>query len=57
MMVFYGVGNHGGGPTRANIESIHRYDRMGSFGRMKMSSPREYFDEMLARGPRLPRRL
>ena len=51
MMVFYGVGNHGGGPTKANIESIHRYDRMGTFGRMKMSSPREYFDEMLARGP------
>lgn len=49
-MIFYGVGNHGGGPTIANIESIHRYDRMGSFGRMKMSSPREYFDEMLARG-------
>ncbi|MFR0656794.1 hypothetical protein SB719_19820, partial [Pantoea sp. SIMBA_079] len=23
-MVFYGVGNHGGGPTIANIESIHR---------------------------------
>jgi alpha-mannosidase len=52
VMVFYGVGNHGGGPTLANIESIHRYDRMGSFGRMKMSSPREYFDEMLARGPK-----
>jgi alpha-mannosidase len=49
-MVFYGVGNHGGGPTKANIESIHRYDRMGSFGRMKMSSPRQYFDEVLARG-------
>ncbi|QIG40042.1 alpha-mannosidase [Microbacterium sp. 4R-513] len=50
MMVFYGVGNHGGGPTKANIESIHRYDRMGSFGRMTMSSPRAYFDEMTARG-------
>jgi len=50
-IVFYGVGNHGGGPTKANIDSIHRYDRMGSFGRMKMSSPREYFDEVLARGP------
>ncbi|MCU1441272.1 MAG: alpha-mannosidase [Rhodoglobus sp.] len=50
MMVFYGVGNHGGGPTKANIESIHRYDRMGSFGRMTMSSPRDYFDEILARG-------
>ncbi|MCX7522840.1 alpha-mannosidase [Microbacterium sp. STN6] len=50
VMVFYGVGNHGGGPTKANIESIHRYDRMGSFGRMTMSSPRTYFDEVLARG-------
>ncbi len=49
LMVFYGVGNHGGGPTRANIESIHRYDRMGSFGRMTMSSPRHYFDEVAAR--------
>lgn len=52
VMVFYGVGNHGGGPTRANIESIHRYDRMGSFGRMEMSSPRRYFDELIVRrGP------
>lgn len=51
-MVFYGVGNHGGGPTRANIDSIHRYDRMGSFGRMVMSHPRAYFDEMTARGER-----
>jgi alpha-mannosidase len=49
-MVFYGVGNHGGGPTIANIESIHRYDRMGTFGRMSMTSPRDYFDEIQARG-------
>jgi alpha-mannosidase len=49
-MVFYGVGNHGGGPTIANIESIHRYDRMGTFGRMTMASPRVYFDEIQARG-------
>jgi alpha-mannosidase len=54
-MVFYGVGNHGGGPTRANIESIHRYDRMGSFGRMIMSSPRTYFDEVLNDTERLER--
>jgi alpha-mannosidase len=50
LMVFYGVGNHGGGPTRANIESIHRFDRMGTFGRMTMADPRTYFDELLARG-------
>lgn len=56
VMVFYGVGNHGGGPTKANIESIHRYDRMGSFGRMKMASPRTYFDQILER-PHLLERL
>ncbi|WP_308493042.1 alpha-mannosidase [Microbacterium terrisoli] len=50
MMVFYGVGNHGGGPTKLNIESIYRYDQMGTFGRMTMSSPRAYFDEVLSRG-------
>jgi len=49
-MVLFGVGNHGGGPTKANIESIYRYDRMGSFGRLQMASPRRYFDEVLARG-------
>ncbi|KAB8185759.1 alpha-mannosidase [Nonomuraea phyllanthi] len=49
LMVFYGVGNHGGGPTKANIESIHRYDRMGTFGELTMSSPRRYFDEMVKR--------
>ncbi|GAB3915668.1 alpha-mannosidase [Microlunatus endophyticus] len=50
VMVFYGVGNHGGGPTRANIDSIHRWDRMGSFGKLIMSSPRDFFDETLAAG-------
>ncbi|WP_426517438.1 alpha-mannosidase [Diaminobutyricibacter sp. McL0618] len=49
VMVFYGVGNHGGGPTKNNIESIYRFDRMGTFGSMKMSSPPQYFDELTAR--------
>jgi alpha-mannosidase len=48
-MIFFGVGNHGGGPTRANIESIHRYDRMGSFGRMVISTPGRYLDELAKR--------
>lgn len=50
MMIFYGVGNHGGGPTKANIESIHRYNRMGTFGELIMSTPRAFFDEVTARG-------
>jgi alpha-mannosidase len=49
LMIYFGVGNHGGGPTRANIESIHRYDRMGSFGRMVISSPPRYLDELAKR--------
>ena len=48
LMIFYGVGNHGGGPTRANIESIYRYDRMGTFGRVVMSHPQRYFDAVRA---------
>ena len=27
LMVFYGVGNHGGGPTKANLDSIQRLER------------------------------
>lgn len=50
LMVFYGVGDHGGGPTRANIDSIHRYDAMGSFGRLRMSSPANYFDAVRRHG-------
>ncbi|GGK75017.1 alpha-mannosidase [Mangrovihabitans endophyticus] len=49
LMVFFGVGNHGGGPTRANIESIHRYDRMGTYGRMEISSPNRYLDALAER--------
>ena len=52
LMAFYGVGNHGGGPTRANIESIRRYHRMGSFGKMIMSSPRSYVDDVIERTDR-----
>lgn len=47
IMVFYGVGNHGGGPTKANLDSIQRFDRMGSFGRLRLSSPRDYLDAVL----------
>lgn len=42
-MVFYGVGNHGGGPTRANLESIRRLNELGTFGPLQLSSPDRYF--------------
>lgn len=43
MMCFYGVGNHGGGPTKGNIETIlKRKDKDG----LKFSSPDDFFDEL-----------
>lgn len=43
--VFYGVGNHGGGPTRANLDQI---DRLG----LEPSSLRAFFDAAAANGSR-----
>ena len=48
MMAFYGVGNHGGGPTRENLDSIRRLDGAGSMPRLVQSTPRRFFDSMLA---------
>jgi alpha-mannosidase len=49
LMVFYGVGNHGGGPTRANLDSIARMDAAGRGLRLTMSSPQTYLDAMAQR--------
>ena len=48
LMVFYGVGNHGGGPTKANIDSIHRFDAIGAFGRLTLSDPERYVAKFAA---------
>jgi alpha-mannosidase len=54
LMVFYGVGNHGGGPTKANIESIRRLDAADGLPRLRCGHPREYFDTLLANGQEIP---
>lgn len=53
-MVFYGVGNHGGGPTRENLSSIEALDRAGQFGRLALSTPGRYFDHIRGSGAELP---
>lgn len=53
-MVFYGVGNHGGGPTKANLESIRRLDDLGVYGELRLSSPAAYVDAVEASGVELP---
>lgn len=45
LMCFYGVGNHGGGPTRENLDSIRALD--GQEGvRLLMASPDSYFKDL-----------
>lgn len=45
LMYFYGVGNHGGGPTITNIEIIHAYQEKNA-GKAILSHPNAYFNEL-----------
>jgi len=53
-MCFFGVGDHGGGPTKAQIEWLlaHRSDFPGA--RLVFSHPRAYFDAVAPARNRLP---
>ena len=51
--VFYGVGNHGGGPTRANLDQIARLNEEGD-RRLELSSLRRFFDGLAAGNGRYP---
>lgn len=42
MMVFFGVGNHGGGPSKEHLKNAEELIRGGNF---KYSTPDEYFEE------------
>jgi alpha-mannosidase len=54
MMAFYGVGNHGGGPTRENLDSIRRLDGVGTMPRLRHSTPAAFFERMRAAGVEWP---
>ena len=44
MMAFYGVGNHGGGPTRENLDSIRRLNGVGAMPSLRHSTPAAFFE-------------
>jgi alpha-mannosidase len=44
---YYGVGNHGGGPTKANIDSIHRLQGDDSLPALVFSSPQQFLARAL----------
>ncbi len=47
MMMFYGVGNHGGGPTRGDIEYLKANLEREGFNDLEFSSPEGYFEDVL----------
>lgn len=47
MMCFYGVGNHGGGPTKVNIESIYRLQKEEKSIKFTFSTPNTFFKSVV----------
>ena len=45
-MCFYGVGNHGGGPTAENLTALDELMEEDKEGRYLFSSPNRYFEEL-----------
>lgn len=54
LMCFYGVGNHGGGPTRENIDSIHALRDDPTLPDILFSTPSRYFAAMRESGYQPP---
>ena len=40
-----GVGDHGGGPTRANIEKIHELDKRAGYPSVKFTTAQDFFEK------------
>lgn len=47
MMLFFGVGNHGGGPTKGDLDYLKEL-RENGYEELEYSSPDDYFAEMCA---------
>lgn len=43
-----GVGDHGGGPTRANIEMVHQLDQMANYPSVKFTTANDFFKKSAA---------
>src|SRR5919199_1558031 len=54
LMIFYGVGNHGGGPTRENIASIRRLHADPALPSLVFSTPERFFQAVLRSGRTFP---
>jgi alpha-mannosidase len=48
VLCFYGVGDHGGGPTRANLDSIRAMSERPDLPEIRHGSLREFFDRAMS---------
>ncbi len=53
-MCFYGVGDHGGGPTQENIESIQRLNSASDLPTLVFSAPDRFFESVLGKDLPIP---
>lgn len=54
MMLFYGVGNHGGGPTRGSIEYLKDELKKDGYHEMLFSDPDKFFESLCLEEYELP---
>ncbi len=51
---FYGVGDHGGGPTRRDIATIEHLSRLSMYPKVKFSTMDEYYRTVVAQRSQMP---
>lgn len=54
LMVFYGVSDHGGGPTRGNLDSLRQLDQLPDLPRLERSTMGAFFERLDASGRSFP---
>jgi alpha-mannosidase len=54
MLCFYGVGNHGGGPTKENLDSITSLREDPSMPELVLSAPDDFFESAAGKSAVLP---
>ena len=54
LMLFYGVGNHGGGPTKENLRSIHELNEREDLPELLLSSVGAFFEDIRSNGKEYP---
>lgn len=54
VLCFYGVGNHGGGPTKENLKGIYEYNKQATDSVAKFSTMKGFFETVRNAGVEFP---